>query len=63
MVRPKLPSFCVPSLTPSAKPTEIKKPVRREGRGGREGGEGEREGGTREGEGGKRFSVSRMFLI
>ena len=26
--RPKLPSFWIPSLTPKAKPTEIKKPVR-----------------------------------
>ena len=26
--RPKLPSFWIPTLTPSAKPTEIKKPVR-----------------------------------
>jgi nitric oxide synthase-interacting protein len=26
--KPKLPSFWVPSLTPDAKPTEIKKPVR-----------------------------------
>ena len=25
--RPKLPSFWIPTLTPSAKPTEIKKPV------------------------------------
>ena len=25
--KPKLPSFWVPSLTPDAKPTEIKKPV------------------------------------
>ena len=26
--RPKLPSFWIPTLTPNAKPTEIKKPVR-----------------------------------
>ena len=25
--RPKLPSFWIPTLTPSARPTEIKKPV------------------------------------